>query len=54
MGEVTVSGLMFANNLVGIWETPEERQKQLKEAPETPRKRGLGRTSRSALYRSGV
>ena len=38
MGEDTMSGLMFADDFVGISETPEGLQKQIKEALECTRK----------------
>ena len=38
MGEDTVSGLMFADDFVGISETPEGLQKQIQKALEDTRK----------------
>ena len=38
VGEETVSGLMFADDIVGISETPEELQKQIEKTLEYTRK----------------
>ena len=38
VGEDTVSGLMFADDIVGISETPEELQKQIEKTLEYTRK----------------
>ena len=38
MGEDTVSGLMFADDFVGISETPERLQKQIQKALEYTKK----------------